>query len=194
MFIKESIVTVEPTSEPVSVVDARSFLKIDGTDDDTLISSIVQTSREWVEQKTGRSLITQTRVLNLDYFPCGDTIELPNGKVQSITTIKYYDNNDAQQTLSASDYWTDLSSKSARIKIKNYWPATNKRLNAVEITYVSGYGTSDDVPRPLCSAIMLLIGHLYEHREENSSVRLDEIPFGVDRLVEPYIIVQDAFY
>lgn len=194
MFIKESIVTVQPTSEPIAVLEAKAFLKVDGTEEDTMISSMITTVREWVELRTGRSLITQTRVLNLDYFPCGDTIELPNGKTQSITTVKYYNTDDSQTTLSSSDYWTDLSSKSARIKIKNYWPATMRRLNAVEITYVCGYGVADDIPRPLRSAMLLLLGHLYEHREDNTAVRLDEIPFGVDALVQPYIIVQDAFY
>jgi len=196
MPIKESYVSVEPALEPFDLTEAKVHLEMTGTTDkDSMIQTLITAARVWVENYTGRSLITQTRVLKLDYFPISETIELPNGKVQSITHVKYYDSDEVEQTLSTADYWTDLTSNIARIVIKNYWPSVKDRPNAVTITYVCGYGSlATSVPKPIVGAIKMILAHLFENREQNSSVNLHEVPFGVYEILGPYVIVQDAFY
>ena len=196
MSIKESIVTVDPTQEPFDLTEAKSVLEIDTADTskDSMIQSNITTAREAAEAVTGRSLMTQTRVLYLDYFPLGDTITLPNGPVQSVTHVKYYDTDEVEQTLSSSDYWTDLTKPVARIVIKNYWPSIKCRPNAVTITYVCGYANAVSVPHGIKSGMKVVVAHLFEHREQNSPVQLYEIPFDAIKMWEPYILIQDAFY
>src|SRR5690606_6308986 len=140
--------------------DIMEAFKLDNelyTEEGGAIAIWVKAATEIVESRTGRSLITQTRVIKLDSFPYLDSIYLTHGPVQSVTSVKYYDEDDVEQTLSADSYWVDIDSDIARIVIKQSWPQVMlNRPNSVTITYVCGYGDSDeDVPGALKSAVLL---------------------------------------
>lgn len=191
--------TSDPSVEPISLAEAKIDLKVDNTDEDELINILRQAARETVEQHTNRSLITQTRVAKLDWFPCSDTILLPNGPVQSVTTVKYYDASNVLTTMSSGDYWVDSHSGIPRIVVKNYWPETYTRPHAVEVTYVCGYGAAgSDVPAPLRKACLFILGHFYENRQQvivsGSSMGAMEIPFGAQVLMAPYVLEQNITY
>ena len=57
-----------PSSEPIAQSVAKTFLKVDTSDDDTLITELIKTARQFCEEYTGRALITQTLKLSLDGF------------------------------------------------------------------------------------------------------------------------------
>lgn len=174
-------------------------LKIDSTDEDNLLTILIKASRETVEMRTGRSLITQTRVMKMDYFPCTDIIRIPNGPVQSITHVKYYDQDEVLQTLDSGDYWVDTDSDIARVIVKDSWPSTEDMPNAVIITYVCGYGAAgSNVPAPLRKAMLFILGHMYENRQNvivsGSSTGVLEIPMGAEYLMSNYILEQEVYY
>lgn len=184
--IAYSKVIIEPASEPVdrdAIADLH--LKVDYSTDDNLIDLMITSSRQYVEQITGLSLITQTRRINFDHFPY--CIYLSNGPVQSVV-VKYRDENDVEQTLSASDYWIDTDSRIARIVVKNSWPSTEDRPNAVTIDYVAGYGDAVDVPSPLKEAVLLVLGWKYSNRDQPVP---DDLIWA---LVSSYVVVQDVSY
>lgn len=187
-------VTSDPAVEPITSTEAKLHLRVDHTTDDTLIAILIQAARETVEQHTNRSMITQSRTIKLDYFPQNNTIHLPNGPVSSVTSVKYYDGDAVQQTLSSTLYWVDTNSNIPRIVIKDSWPATYDMPNAVEIIYVCGYGAAgSNVPRPLKQAMFLILGHLYENREQVGDIK-HELPFGADILMSPYVLEQSVVY
>jgi uncharacterized phiE125 gp8 family phage protein len=199
MPIIYSKVTVDPAVEPVTLVEAKSHLRVDHTDEDDLISILIQVAREMVEKHTNRSLITQTRVIKLDGFPWGDTLRLTDGPVSSITSIYYDDDADANTLLASSLYWTDLDSNIPRVRVKSSFPSTYDKPNAVQITYVAGYGADGSyVPQPLKQAMLLILGHLYENRQQvivsGSTSGALEIPFGANALMSPYILEQSVVY
>ena len=200
MPILYSNVTTGPALEPVDINDiAKLDLKVDNTTEDGLIAILIQAARELAEQKTQKSFITQTRVMKMDYFQRSGTMLLPFGPVQSIAHIKYYDSNNDIQTLSSTLYYTDFDSKIARVVIKDYWPSTYDRPNAVAVTYVCGYGlTGVTVPAPIRKAILLLVGHFYENRQNvivsGSPTGVVEIPFGAEVLLAPYVTEQVITY
>lgn len=199
MPIIYSKVTSGPNVEPVSLTEAKAHLRVDHSNENDLITILIQVAREMAEQITNRSIITQTRVIKLDNFPCFDTLRLTHGPVQSITSVAYVDEDEASQTLAASAYYTDLDSDIARIVVKNSWPGTNDQPNAVTVTYVAGYGdTSSDVPQPIKQAMLLILGHLYENRQQvivsGSPTGALEIPFGATVLLSPYVLEQSVFY
>lgn len=188
--IMYSTVFTAPAVEPIGIEDiGKTHIKVDADDEDSLLALFIQAAREYVEDITGRSLITQTREVTLDHFPCTETIRLSHGPVQSITSVKYQDTDDAEQTLSADSYWTDIKSNVARIVIKNSWPATKRRPNAVTIRFVSGYGASaTTVPAALREAVLIVFAWMYENRDQ-------PVPSGlVDQFIGPYIINQDVSY
>ncbi len=194
MPIIYSNVTTPPSAEPVTTQEAKNHLKVDYDEDDLLIAILIQAAREWIERRTGRSLITQTRTAKLDYFPRCNKIRLPYGKVSSVTSISYYNESEQSTTLSASDYWTDFTNDISRIVVRNYWPATFDMPNAVTIVYTAGYGAAgSNIPQPLKQAMLLIIGHLYEHREQVGDI-MHEVPFGVETLVGSYVLEQSVVY
>lgn len=192
--IRYSKVTSQPSEEPFDLTEAKLFLRVDGDSEDDLITSLITAARVICENHCESSFVTQSRTLKYDWFPACEFISLPYGPVSSVTSISYYDEAESSQTLSSSDYWVDTHSQIARIKVKNSWPATGETPGAVSIVYVCGYGAASAVPEPIKAAIKLVLGHLYEHREENNVVNLYEIPLGVQAILSPYVITQNAFY
>lgn len=188
-------VVTPPASEPVLVDEARDQARIDGTTDAALIFGYIMRARAMVENLTNRVLLNQTLELVRDAFPdaSDEPIRLPRGKVSSVSSLKYYDDNGTLQTWASSNYQAELSGVPARI-VPVYgivWPTTRAGyLGAVQIRYVAGYGsTGGQVPPPIIQAINWLVGHFYENREAiTAGAPMAEIPLGVRDLLAPYRI------
>lgn len=119
------------------------------------------------------------------------TIDLPHNRVQSVTSITYLDNDNQPHTLPADSYNVDVVSVPARIAPAQglFWPILNQFIpGSVNITYQAGsYGDGVQVnncPQTIVMAMLLLIGHWYEHREDVSELNLKNIPLGVQALLE----------
>ena len=65
-----------PSVEPVATSEAKAFLRVDHSTQDTLIAELVKAARTQVEQDTGRSLINTTWDLTFDEFPASRAITL----------------------------------------------------------------------------------------------------------------------
>lgn len=59
---------------------------------------------------------------------------------------------------------------------------------AVDVTASAGTGQSfvGAVPDPIVWAMLMIVGHLYEHREENSDFEIFEVPLRAEQLLAPY--------
>lgn len=185
-----SIVT-GPTVEPVSLAEAKSHLRVDLNDDDTLITNLITASRRYIESTLcNRAFITQTWDYFLQSFPNGDEIEIPLPPLQSITSIKYKDKAGVEAVFPSAEYIVDKDSAPARVRLAygKSWPSFEPYpLNAVAIRFVAGYGDSGvAVPQELRQAILLMVGHLYENREMFSTAKLSEVPFAVFALCASY--------
>lgn len=180
-----------PTVEPVSLDEAKAHLRIDedNTVENTLLNSLILSSREFCEGFQHRGLITQTWELWLDAWPDKDYIQIPLPPLQSVTSVKYYDTDDTEATFSSDYYFVDIKSELGRVAL-NYgevWPTTTLRpVNGICVTFVAGYGdAATDVPERVRQAMLLLISHWYENREpiSTSGAMPKEIPFSVESLL-----------
>lgn len=138
--------------------------------EDDLLNALITVARQDCEKFQRRSYLTQTWELWLDDWPDEDHIDLPLPPVQSVTSIKYYDTSDTEATFSSDDYFVDTKSEPGRVAL-NYgenWPTTTLRpTNGICVTYKTGYGDErSDVPSNVKQAMLLIIGHLYENRED----------------------------
>jgi len=181
-----------PAAEPVTLAEAKAQCSVSGSDHDTRLASLITRARSYVEDYTGRSMITQTWDYYLDGF--STPIELPNAPLQSVTSVKYYDINGVQQTLNAALY-TVLATKEPGQIVPAYeesWPDIRYIPDAIVIRFVCGYGAaSTDVPDTLRHAMLLLISHWFENTEAqglSSRYALTNINFGVAALLDPYRI------
>jgi Phage gp6-like head-tail connector protein len=62
-------IEIAPQVEPVDLTDMKNYMKVEFSDDDTLISSLITAARELVEAFTARSLINKGYIQTLDSFP-----------------------------------------------------------------------------------------------------------------------------
>lgn len=161
-----------PASEPVTLSEAKAHLKVEHSDDDTLITSLIKAARGYCETYTRRAFITQTWDLFMDEFPpsSDEPIFIHNPKLQSVTHVKYFDINNVEQTWAGANYQVDIATEPGRILPVDgtTWPAVKRRMNAVNVRYVAGYGAASDVPQEIKQAMLLLIGDWYENREDSS--------------------------
>jgi uncharacterized phiE125 gp8 family phage protein len=183
-MIKYSKVILEPTSEPVTLSEAKAHLRVTDDNDDAYITALIKVARRMCEGYAGISFITQTRVVKLDYFPVcmPEEIELPFGPIQSISGtdaaaptpnalgIFYTDDaGDTQTLVLNTDFYLDNSSDIPRVAPVDSWPTdVDDRINAISITYKSGYSSADDVPAEAKQAMLLQIGSLYENRQDEA--------------------------
>lgn len=183
------VVTTDPAIEPVTLTEAKAHLVVEHNLDDTLITTLITTAREYVETYTRRSLITRELTAKYDFFP--PWFEILNSPLLSITSINYLDTDGNNTLLASSNYDEDTNSTPARVTQAHgaTWPSTRTGVpNVVTIVYQAGYGpAASDVPNPIKHAILMYISHLYENRETASvGVVVTNIPRTIDALILPY--------
>lgn len=144
----------------MTLAEAKSHLRVDGTDDDALITSLIKQAREYCEDYQGKKYITQTLELVLDAFPAEDYIEFRAcSPVQSITSVKYTDSEGVESTVAATDYILDNDSFVNKINLSygKSWPTTTLQpINAVRIRFIAGYGdAATAVPESVKWAMVL---------------------------------------
>ena len=157
-------------AEPVTLAYAKNHLRVDISDDDTLIGNLITAAREYAEIFCARSIVQHTYRADLPGFY--DVMQLPLGPVQSISSVKYYDTASPSvlQTLSSSVY--SLQKDCVYKNEGASWESVANRPDAVQISYTTGYSdlaspedSVANVPEAINSAILLLLADLYENRE-----------------------------
>jgi uncharacterized phiE125 gp8 family phage protein len=186
-----TVVTVSPISEPVSLAEARSQCRIDGTDSDGDLNRYIIAARTLIEEYTGTKLVSQTVLMQASRF-C-DLIDLPTAPIISVSSVKYLDTTGVEQTLDTSVYElvnTGLDPQ-IRLKINQTWPSARPVSDAVRVTATVGYST---VPESLRAAMLMLIAQWNDERSSISSVRqsvtsdggVPTLPNTVDALLANY--------
>ena len=144
-------VTSEPAIEPLTLNELKDRMRITACDFDSELTDLLTAGRKQVEYDANVKLITQTVELTLDTFPHGDTIEIRQLPVQSVTSVTYINDNDqTSSTFSAALYNTDLTTRPPRITLLEAedWEDTEPQWpGAVTVTFVAGSGaTAASVP------------------------------------------------
>lgn len=160
-------ITTKPAVEPVTLEDARTFVKVDDHSEDSLLSSMISAARDAVERFLGRALIQQSITITMDYWP-GQTIRLPVAPLISITEIRTLDEDLVSTVYASSNYFTNPNLEYPELYIKNgcTFPYNTSRFNkGYQIEYKAGYGTAaTSVPQAIKTAILLWVAEMYENR------------------------------
>jgi len=180
--------TAAPSEKPVTLAEAKAQCRVDHSDEDTKIAAFIAAATGHLDGYTGilgRALVTQT--WRQDFSAFASKLRLPLKPVASITSVTYYDGDNAQQTLSSSVYelLTDAAGPYLALKPDQDWPGTYDRAAAVSVTFVAGAAVAD-VPEEIKQAILLMVGHWYENREAVTEAKMSDLPLAVDALLRPY--------
>lgn len=172
-------VTVAAASEPVSLSEAKAHCRVDGDDDDTLLSGLIAAARGHVEAYCGTVLMSQTVAIKCDGF--ADFALFPIVPLSSVTSVSYVDTAGATQTLSTGVYEVRSDGLIASLALKGgqSWPDTQAG-SRITVTAVVGYST---LPDPVQHAVKLLIGQWYDNRAAATEKPLIAMPNAVEALL-----------
>lgn len=177
-------VTTAPALEPVTLTEMKLDMRVDCSDDDALITSLIVAARQACEDYEHRAYVTQTITAKLDYLPT--KIILPKPRLQSVTSVTYTDSGGDVQTLSSALYQVSTYREPGEVVIAynaNY-PGNRDYTDSVTIVYKAGYGdAASNVPDITKTAIKLMCAHLYDNRSALTDTQMYELPFGVKSLL-----------
>jgi uncharacterized phiE125 gp8 family phage protein len=158
-----SILLTGPAIEPWSVAEAKSFLRAENDDDDTVIASLIAAARSHVEAMTRCGLIAQTWRFVLDRWPRDGRIKPGRGPLRSLVAVRVYDSAGSAASI---DVGTFVIDKAGGV-IAPCWalPVPGRTTAGIELDVEIGFGTAaTDVPDVLRHAVRTLVAHWYENR------------------------------
>jgi len=156
-----------PSSEPISLDEAKAYLRVDHDDEDALIGRLVKTARETAERHTGRAFIAQNWRLWRDAWPISRAVDIPRPPLIAVSAVTARDRSGMETTISSDSYIVDNASVPGRLVFTDTasLPTDLAAANAVSVAFQAGYGANtSDVPAAIRNAIVSLVAHLYEAR------------------------------
>ena len=201
---------------PMTLSELKQILRVDpdNFDQDDELIRMLKSSIKILEEYTGRSFLTKTFDFALDRIPYSQEdkltegfstgpfmektqnyIVLPKAPVVAITSFKYYDDSDTENTFATSNYYLDNFSDPGKIVLRRSqtFPdvASLRVANAFIVRFTAGYGaTPQDIPPALKQAIGLYTSHLYENRELYIEQKQLPVPMTLQTLLQPYRVVR----
>lgn len=204
------LTTVTPAQQhAITYSEASEYMRLDDQQDVDLIRSLIRGATNYVETYTGRSLINRTLKFSMDYIEEVDLqlhegmrigpdltirrkyIELPKPPVSSVSSIITFDDNDTGTTFATTKYYVDNQREPARVILRTgeTFPTALRVGNAVEVTYVSGYGSAgSNVPEAIRLAMLQFVTFNYEHRGDSED-KTPELPKNIYYLLQPFRVL-----
>jgi uncharacterized phiE125 gp8 family phage protein len=183
-----AIPTEPPETEPLSLNEAKAFLRVEHVAEDELIASLVKAARMAVEMATRRALIAQGFRIVLDAWPAGDRIPSPISPLRALTGARVRAANGSATDLNLAAFTLDTASSPGVVYFdRGLVSEPGQPIAGIEIEVTAGYGEdASSLPEPLRQAIRLLTAHYYAHRDRIES---SELPDAVRALLAPYRVV-----
>lgn len=173
-----------PASEPVSLAEAKLFLRVDHNVEDELIATLIVAAREAVEAGCGRALITRRVRESLDIWrrdAVGGAV-LGLGPVSNVIAVRLLADNGSQSVIDPERYRLDGGRDRPRLVFASGVPATLRSAGGVEIEYDAGFAEeAADLPVALRIATLQIVATLYETRLGDTP-----IPEAVRALMRPF--------
>ena len=160
MINKRLSIYTQPSIEPVSLTSVKDILKIDSSDEDSLLTSLIETARYKCEQYVRRAFITQTLELSISAIE-GNYIELWCPPIIQIDSLTSYDSSNVPTILDPSNY--SLIEDKLVFSDTAQYPSELRSEYPIVIRYKAGYGAAvNNVPQSIKTAILYQARALYE--------------------------------
>jgi uncharacterized phiE125 gp8 family phage protein len=177
-----------PAIEPVSLVEAKAWLREDGGDEDQLIQALIVSARMTLEAYTRRFFVTQNWRLVCDAWPAavarGGALAIPFAPFLSVSAMRVFDAADQPQTLAPTNYRAPAADAGGRVIFTVAPPAPGRRADGIEIDVAVGYGPiATQTPEPLRRAMLTLVAHW---RDKRGDAAEDVMPRAVAQLAGPF--------
>lgn len=189
------VTATAPATEPVSLAEAKTHLRIDHDDEDALITGWIQAAREYAEAHTGRRFVTQELTLTLHKWPCEwvagvyGAIRLPVEPVASVDAVIYREPDGDSVTLTANTHyqvWLSHSPPLIAPAPNTVWPQLElNRLNPITVEFTAGVA-GGSVPEVVRTAILLTLANWDENRAGENILIAHGLPPAAKRLLDTH--------
>lgn len=183
------LVITPPVLNAVSVSEAKTQLAIPQlfTDHDQYLLLLIQAAERALEERTNIAFMTQVREEYFDSWGWYGVNELVSAPFQGDLTVKYYDSDNAEQTLADTDYivHTDRGTMVEILSSLSY-PTLFRRRNPVKVRATFGWEAPEQVPSDLKLAILMTVANSYDDRHDRRSTEaftFKGIPSSAERMV-----------
>ena len=163
--------TAAPASEPLTLSQAKLYLRVDHNDEDALITDLITAARMSAEAWLKKSLISQSWKLAYD-DGISDSVPLPMPPVSAVTAVTLVNRDGSTASVDSDAYWLNAAKDTLMMD-------SALIAHRVEIAYDTGYGDASDVPLPIKQGMLCHIATLYEHRGEAGEPALPEQALGL---------------
>ena len=195
------LLVVPPAVEPVTLVQAKVQAHVETADEDASIGALITAARAYVEETTGRALVSQTwgwqhmswgslfkgGWSRMSRNAWGSKVIMPRRPLQSVVSITYLDVSNTPHTLPATEYVVSPGDPGTIEPSSTFsWPEIAAAGYPITITFVAGYGK---VPATLTQAILLLVKDWYDERGAiitGSRAQVAALPHAVEALLNLY--------
>ena len=184
-----SILLSGPAQEPVTLGDAKAFLRVEHDADDDVIAALIVGARIHIEAQTRRALMTQTwRVVRDGWPPDGRIAAMPV-PLRQLMAARVYKADGTTQTIAVEAFTLDKASAPSVISYSGAMPVPGRPVAGIELDIECGYGAEpSDVSAPLRQAIRMMVAHWYENRGVTGDAR-SLLPQGVSSLIAPFRVL-----
>jgi uncharacterized phiE125 gp8 family phage protein len=161
-----NILLTAPAVEPLTLAEAKAFLRVAHDDDDAVVTALIAAARAHVETATRRALIAQTWRLVRDAWPTDGRVAVTPAPLIDVVAARLRDEHGAAHALDVDAFSFVAGAVPAVLRFAPWsLPAPGVAANGIEIDVTIGHGASATaVPAPLIQAVRLLVAHWYEHR------------------------------
>jgi len=184
-----SILLTPPAVEPLSLAEAKTFLRIETADDDPLIAALIAAGRIHVEKQTGLALVTQVWRLVLDCWPENGRIVGRPAPMKALIAARVFDFDGEARAVDQRFFVLDPSKSTLSFRPWTL-PMPTRIAAGIELDITAGFGdTAANVPEPLRQAVRLFVAHWYENRGVVGGMQGAPLPANAAALVAPYRIL-----
>lgn len=147
-----------PASEPVTLAQAKTFLRIEHAADDEAVTRAIAAARVAAEQHLKLAILPQT----FDFIqanPCPTQVQLPHGPAQSITSVTLTNEAGSNSTVNATNY---------RLSVDGFTVLFDPSIDTEKVTvrYMAGIATTvSDIPAMVVQGILHHVATMVEQRD-----------------------------
>jgi len=190
-----------PDTDFITLAEAKAWLRVTHTREDSLISMLVTNAIAQVSNYLGYSVVKANTKYSFDYLegadatispfsgnaiPVGNFLFIPS-RVISLVTAKYIDSNQTAQSLDIVNNSANSQSQfSYSLFVKS---APNSLTDARErfiIEVLEGFAPSE-FPADIKLACLLILGQFYENRSNIIvGASVNDIPKGTEYILDQY--------
>ncbi len=176
-----------PALEPLTLAEAKLWLRVDTADEDDSIARLITAARLIVEAESGLKLIDQTWRLVMDQLPASLCIRVPLNPFKAVSAARVIDANGAAAVVVPAAYAADTASVPGRIIVQSTFPPPGRAFAGIEFDILAGHGAAAAaVPAPLRQAMLLLITRWFEQRGEAGAAEAGAMPPEIALLLSNY--------